>query len=304
MSGTNIRVIIFVLLLSACNESEIQISKPLDNSSRIKALSAGSTSGSFSNKNIALYKAEYLASSEYGNVGRTVYYKNVGQKRLEADFAPGASLDGNDEISYYVDPSRPSDELQVASTTAAIDGAMSSWDAVKCSTLGINKILPEANSETGFISSLYGFGGNEYYVADIVHCGWMPGEFFDTIDENGSTFILGVTFTIISTDDNGVPLDVDQNGLLDVAWREIYYNDAFSWSIGGGDYDVATIALHEAGHGLSQAHFGKAFFNNRTEELQFSPRAIMNASYSGVQQEIQHTDLAGHCSNWASWPSK
>jgi hypothetical protein len=304
MSGKNIGIIIVILILSACNNSEMQYSKPFDDSPRLKALSIKSSSVSLGKKGFVLYKAEYLTSSESGNVGRTIFFKNVGQKQLDADFTPGSSLDGKDEISYYVDASRPSDDLSVSSTTTAIDGAMDSWNEVECSSLGIYKISDEGKAGTGFISSQFGFGGNENYVADIVHCGWMPGEFFDLVDENGSTYILGVTFTIISIDENGVPSDVDHNGVLDVAWREIYYNDAFAWSLGGSEFDVATIALHEAGHGLSQAHFGKAFFNSHNEKFQFSPRAIMNASYSGVQQDIQHTDLAGHCSNWASWPTK
>ncbi len=63
------------------------------------------------------------------------------------------------------------------------------------------------------------------------------------------------------------------------------------------------MALHEAGHGLSQAHFGKAFRSGGNGKLHFSPRAVMNATYSGVQTSIDQTDNAGHCSNWASWPN-
>lgn len=305
MSGSTIGVVVVMLLLSACDNSEI-ITKPIDESPvRIKALSIESSSaGRLKNVNVALYKADYLTSGSSGYPGRTVYFKHVGNKQLAADFVSGLSLDGSDAISYYVDSSRPSDDLPLAVTTVALDAAMNTWDEVQCSALAVTKVSNEANTTSGYISELYGFGGNANYVADVVHCGWMPGDFFDIIAENGSAYILGVTFTIISTDENGVPLDVDSNGILDVAWREIYYNDAFAWTSGGGDYDVETIALHEAGHGLSQEHFGKAFFNSRTEKLQFSPRAIMNASYGGVQRDIQHTDLAGHCSNWANWSAE
>jgi hypothetical protein len=118
----------------------------------------------------------------------------------------------------------------------------------------------------------------------------------------GSTFILAVTFTIIFTDDDGNPVDTDNNGKVDVAWREIYYNDAFDWA-DGAHYDVETIALHETGHGLSQEHFGKAFTTNANGKLHFAPRAVMNAAYSGIQTEILSSDLGGHCSNWSSWPN-
>ena len=72
------------------------------------------------------------------------------------------------------------------------------------------------------------------------------------------------------------------------------------WNI-GSTYDVETIALHEAGHGLSQAHFGTAFIDNGSGQLHFAPRAVMNAAYSGIQNSIDQTDNAGHCSIWANW---
>ena len=158
------------------------------------------------------------------------------------------------------------------------------------------------NDKYAFISELFGFRGSYDYVADVVHAGWMGGGFFDLLAREGSTYILGVTFTIIFTDDAGNPTDIDNNGKLDVAWREIYYNDAFRWA-DGRHYDVETIALHEAGHGLSQAHFGQAFLDAGTGDLHFSPRAVMNAAYSGIQTAITETDNAGHCSNWAGWPN-
>lgn len=152
------------------------------------------------------------------------------------------------------------------------------------------------------VSELLGFGGSFDYIADVVHAGWLPAAFFDLIAPEGSTFIFGVTYTIIFTDDDGNPVDTDNNNKLDVGWRETYYNDAFPWA-DGAHYDVESIALHEAGHGLSQAHFGKAFRNNGNDKLHFAPRAVMNAAYSGIQTEINGSDNGGHCSNWASWPN-
>ena len=88
-----------------------------------------------------------------------------------------------------------------------------------------------------------------------------------------------------------------------MALSEIYYNDEFSWN-DGDQIDVETVALHESGHGLGQAHFGTLFQINRTGRYQFAPRAVMNAGYTGIQTEITRTDKAGHCSNWASWPRR
>lgn len=105
--------------------------------------------------------------------------------------------------------------------------------------------------------------------------------------------------------------DDDNNGKYDVWFREIYYNDEFSWAVDGDHIDVETVALHEAGHGLSQGHFGKGFRSGNYDtgspkgnfKFHFAPRAVMNASYTGIQTTIGKTDKAGNCSIWAEWPN-
>ena len=289
----------------ACEkENDVESLQPVDDSPVFMTLPARDQSSGRESTNTpyAIYSAQYLASAESGQVGRTVYFNDVGNKQLEEDFVPGLSLDGTDDISYYIDETRPSEELPVAVTSAAINRAMQTWEGVECSTLGLTRIPSDPNISTGFVSALLGFGGSFDYVADLVHAGWLPAEFFDLLAPDGSEFILAVTFTIIFTDDQGNPVDTDGNGKVDVAWREIYYNDAFAWA-DGDDYDVETIALHESGHGLSQGHFGKAFRTNSNNKLHFAPRAVMNAAYSGIQTQIKGTDNGGHCSNWASWPA-
>jgi hypothetical protein len=53
---------------------------------------------------------------------------------------------------------------------------------------------------------------------------------------------------------------LNEGGVLEVAFRETYYNDAFPWADDGTiDIDVAAVAIHETGYALSQAHFGKIF---------------------------------------------
>ena len=286
----------------ACeNQESAQHATPLDDSPVFMQLERSHSNGRTAEEGkFAVFSAEYLTSEESGQIGRTVYFNNVGNKQLTADFVPGASLDGSDNISYYVDQKRPSADLAVSATSAAIVRAMTTWDNVSCSNLGLNQVPSNPGITTGFVSALLGFGGSLGYTADLVHAGWLPKQFFDFLAPQGSTFILAVTFTITFTDDEGNPTDFDNNGKADVAFREIYYNDAFTWKI-GTTYDVETIALHEAGHGLSQEHFGAAFASPGNNKLHFSPRAVMNAAYSGVQTEIGATDNAGHCSNWASW---
>jgi hypothetical protein len=290
-----------LVTLSCQNEDTTKKLKPIDDAPIFMTLPAGGARSASANK-YAILSAEYITTGESGQVGRTIYFSNVGNKQLAADFVPGASLDSTDDVSFYVDPKRPSADLPVAATTAAIVQAMQTWDNVTCSDLGMYQVPSNPAITTGFISAVLGFGGSDEYVADVVHAGWLPAAFFDAIAPEGSTYILGVTFTIIFTDDDGNPTDIDNNKKSDVAWREIYYNDAFTWRI-GNHYDVETIALHESGHGLSQAHFGKAFADGGSGKLHFAPRAVMNAAYSGIQTTINQTDNGGHCSIWASWPN-
>jgi hypothetical protein len=102
-----------------------------------------------------------------------------------------------------------------------------------------------------------------------------------------------VTFTLIFVDENEQPVDSNGDGRID--------------SGGSPLVDVEAIALHEAGHGLGQGHFGKLFFDGRgTQEpslqhLHFAPRAVMNALYWETMREPRAADKATHCENWASW---
>ncbi|MCP9236836.1 hypothetical protein [Lewinella sp. JB7] len=252
-------------------------------------------------RSVTVAMAEYITAADSDEMGNTVFFNNRGNKQLSFDFVPGQSIDGTDAISYYVDETRPSDDVPVEVSTDAIVRSMDTWNDVTCSDLSMFRV-PNNGRATGFYSFLFGFGGSLDYVADVVHNGWMPAQFFDRIAPNGSRSILGVTFTLVFIDNNGNILDEDNDGKGDVAWREIYYNDRFNWSDGSG-IDIETVSLHEAGHGLSQGHFGKAFRTNKNGKVHFSPRAVMNATYSGLQTEIDGTDNGGHCSNWGSWPN-
>jgi hypothetical protein len=291
-----------IFMMLACQNEEVtQNLKPIDDSPIFMEFPRSTSNGRLASKSkYAVLSAEYVTAQESGQVGRTIYFMNVGNKQLSADFVPGLSLDDTDNISFYIDQNRPSADLSTAQTSGAIRSAMQTWNGVVCSDLGLYEVPFNPAISTGFVSLLLGFGGSEDYTADLVHAGWLPAAFFDAIIPGGSGFILGVTFTIIFTDDAGDPTDLDNNGKVDVAWREIYYNDTFTWRI-GNHYDVETIALHEAGHGLSQQHFGSAFTDSGNESLHFAPRAVMNAAYSGIQTSISETDNAGHCSNWANW---
>ena len=244
--------------------------------------------------NATLYMAEYLTLSSSGEIGRTVFFSNVGNKQLSLDFLAGDPRSiGGDLTVFAIDPvdGATSSGLSPAVTEAAIDRAMATWDNLNCSDPLFAKNI--VNEDIGVVEAIFGFGGSFSFFGDIQHAGFMPAGFFDFLF--GPNNILGVTFTFIWTD------DLNADGIPEVAFREIYYNDRYSWA-DGGNIDVETVALHEAGHGLSQAHFGTAFLSPGNGALHFSPRAVMNAGYTGVQTTITATDNAGHCSNWANWP--
>jgi hypothetical protein len=246
---------------------------------------------------------EYITVAGSDEAGATILQKDVGNKQLTADFVPfdarraGWSGPGQD-ITYAVDQTGDAvpvlGGLAAAQTDAAIDRAMGTWADVNCSVLPITR-NPDFGIDIGVVAFLNGLGGSGFVVADVQHAGFR--------DINFAGGILGVTFTFVWIDDAGDPTDIDNNGKADVAFREIYYDPSFPWADNGvANVDVETVAVHEAGHGLSQGHFGNIIIRNNGQ-FTASPRAVMNAAYQSPFRVLRGTDIGGHCSNWAQWPN-
>lgn len=263
--------------------------------------------------NLRLEKMETLGAEE---AGVTFYFKELGNKQLLDDFAPNDPRNGtNTMVPYIIDglEQGTASGMTAGETLGAIQSAMETWDRVSCSSglyIPMEGIYP---FDIGFVQYLEGFGGYPGYLAGgITFGGILPPAFFDAIGgPGGGNGILGVTFTFIWLDDvSGEPSDINGDGKNDVAIKEIYFNDHFYWvdnpddQLGSGGYDFETVVLHEAGHGLCQAHFGKAFRSKGNGTLHFSPAALMNPVYSVGRREVAKTDLAGHCSIWADWPQQ
>jgi len=245
--------------------------------------------------NYRLEYAEFLTDADSGDLGQIVFFKDRGNKQLTAHFVPGDPRGGRTNITYTIDQTEGAiDGLTQAQTNAAIARAMTTWNNVNCASIPINAV-GNPGTDIGVIEFLNGLGGSPFFFADITHAGWLPG---GILPPN----VIAVTFTFIWIDGAGNPTDIDNNNKFDVAFREILYNNAFTWRI-NANIDVETVALHESGHGLSQGHFGSAFLTLSNGKLHFDPRAVMNAAYSGIQQTIDQTDNAGHCSIWARWPN-
>jgi hypothetical protein len=218
---------------------------------------------------------------------------------------PRRLADG-DNITYLVDKSdgKTASGLTSAQTEAAIDRAMTTWQAQD--SLDKVRLVKRADSgaDPDIFDSFFGFGGEgNPFVADIVNAGWLPRAFFEAAGgPGGGRGILAFSVTFIFTDDAGNPTDINGDNYLDSALNEVYYNDTFGqrrtdragnpWGINIAlpGIDVETVALHENGHSLGLGHFGPP------------PAAVMNPVYAGIRHTPLSVDEAGMHAIWISWP--
>lgn len=261
---------------------------------------------------IILEKVEILGADE---AGRTVFFKNTGNKQSSYDFVPNDPryLFPGTDVPYWIDGIElgTSSGMTAGETENAIVSTMDTWDAVSCSE-GLGLVYLGTTSENdygdiGLVQFFTGLGGSPLVVTGgIAHAGIVSPVFFDTaLGAGAGTDVIGVTFTF------SYGTDIDGNGKGDTAFSEIYINDNFNFQDAPNDVlfdaeniiDFETVVLHEVGHGLSQGHFGTAFRDSGTGGLHFSPAALMNAGYSVGRRDISVTDEAGHCSNWGVWPN-
>lgn len=240
---------------------------------------------------------ETLTTSE--NQGLTVFALDRGNRQLDHDFIPGLAYVGGATITYAVDTTdNTTGALSQATVEDAFDRAMATWEDAVCSVIPIVEIEDPAG-DVGVVEFILsgGAAGADDAVADITF-----GGFGTIVDLILGPDTLAATFTFTYIDENGNDTDLDGNGKADTAFREIYFVGTWDWMI-DDHYDIETVALHEAGHGLSQAHFGMITLTEANGKVHFSPRAVMNAAYSGIQQRLGKSDLAGHCALWADWPN-
>lgn len=264
---------------------------------------------------IAIAKAELLVSAAAGRDFATTIVANDRTHLTAAQFVendPRRPSPPN-TITYLVDQSDgsalswvtvPGGAIAVlpnAVTEAEIDASMAVWGAMRCNGPLMQKV-PDTGADPDVVDGLV--LGNPALIgtpmADVTHAGWLPGAFFNLLAPQGSSFILGVTFTFVFVDANGDPTDIDGDRHADVAFREIYYNRAIPWGTGGNEsnVDIQSVAIHEAGHALGLAHFGKVFIKNNGT-IQFAPKAIMNAVYVSEDRTIRGTDNGSFCQAWA-----
>lgn len=210
-----------------------------------------------------------------------------------------------EDITYLVDQSdgATASGLTNAQTEAAIDRAMDTWSDDKCFQK-VNLVKrPDTGDDPDITDFFFGYGGfGNPFLADIVHAGWLPKGFFDAVGGPGAGHsVLAINVNYIFRD-GGEPTDINDDGYLDLALSEIYYNDNFGnpsgtrsgypWGINVPQpgVDVETVALHESGHAFCLGHFGPP------------PKAVMNPVYMGMRQKLSSSDHSGFCTVWSAWP--
>jgi hypothetical protein len=244
-----------------------------------------------------------MTSGKSGEAGRTIL-RDDDEVNLETRWVPNDDrrLADGSNITYLID-----DWFRLAngSIDAAppIDNSFETWDSgTGCSDMPIIKRDYLAGTEPNFVLGLFfGFAADPF-LADITTTGFLPGFVFDILEPGGSNFILGVTFTLIFVDENDNPSDIDNDGKVDTALKEVWYNDSFPWSTDGSAIDIETVALHENGHALELGHVGRIFRTEKNGKIHYSPRTVMNASYSGIQRKASGLANVAHCENFKTWP--
>jgi hypothetical protein len=214
-------------------------------------------------------------------------------------------VDQSDGSALTILPSNAVALLPNATTEPIVDQSMARWETgPNCNGPAVVKVN-DTGGNIDVIDNLVLGGAPGSPIADITHGGWLAPAFFNAIaPPNGASFILGVTFTFIFVDQNG-PTDIDNNGMADVAFREIYYNRGVPWATNGSsnNVDIESVATHEAGHAFGLGHFGKVFLTKKgstIDDIKYAPRAVMNAVYVSPFRELTGTDNASFCRVWAN----
>lgn len=231
-----------------------------------------------------------------------------------ARWVPGdvrREADGN-RLTYLVDQSDgdTASGLTNTQTEAAIDRAAQTWAAEDCLAAAPLVKRADTGADPDIIDNQLlplDYEEGDPFLADITFTGWYPIDLFTTWAPSFLGRIIAFSETYIFVDDiTFAPTDVNGDQYLDTALNEVYFNDAFGapngpfagrpWAIdpalGGPEFDVETIALHELGHSLGLGHFGPA------------PLAIMNPAppRSAEPPHTYPSDSSAICSLYASWP--
>jgi hypothetical protein len=298
-----------VLLFFSC-ESYNPAVENISMDSNVKTLAK---SADFSDHVAVLGYAEYLTDPLSGEEGRVEWFqKDLGNGQLTHDFVYGDPRrafynGGNAGITFGVKTGFQSPDANLTNQIGWLYQSVAIWDESTCAdlTLSENPVTPNS---PGVVANFFNTGVIDVNLleADLTQVGFLgAGNLFPP-----GTSTLGVTYTLFWVDGSGNLTDIDGNEKIDIAFREIYYNDQYNWADNGLEgiqpdgtrlFDLPTVAIHEAGHGFSVAHFGNIGVKNGF--LFAKPRTVMNAIYGGTLRSLTGRDDGALCSNWAQWPN-
>lgn len=270
----------------------------------------------YSGHSIVITSAEYITDPLSGQEGGVQWIqRDLGNGQLTQDFVYGDPRraffnGGNPGVTYGIKTAFTSSDANLTNQVFWMERSLTTWTDLTCSSLDLveNAVTPNG---PGVVEVFFNTGVIDINLieADLTQMGFRSAAQFPYFAANPN--VLGVAFTLSWVDENGNLTDIDNNGKSDVAFREIYYNDQFNWADNGLEgrqpdgtriFDFPTVAIHEAGHGLSHAHFGS--IGRQDGVLVARPRAVMNAIYGGFYRELGGRDTGSHCSNWAQWPNR
>lgn len=248
--------------------------------------------------NMRIAVAELLLAPDAPvNVGTTIYADNrtlqLGYVWVQGDPRRG----GRDGLTYLVDESHAYGYTRTSypATTylgGYFDAAFEPWTSLDCNKLDLVRVPDNGTDPSFYDYPALNDGATVYGQADIVEAGWraLP------------QFVLGTSYTWVFVDGNGQPTDINGDGRRDTARNEVWFARGYYWTVNDvPGIDFLSVAIHENGHSIGIGHFGMIFRSNANGQLHFSPRAIMNAAYVSRMQELQGTDEASFCGNYASW---
>lgn len=239
---------------------------------------------------------------------------------VPGDARRSAQSTGTEDVTYVLDLSDLTGDQPAASVEAAMVSSFDTWSGVKTSFLDFVRVADDglnhdfldavpadplvtcATSPFPAIFDVTALAPN----ADVIVGGWLPREYFDCLVPDpagpGGDFILGVTWTF------SFGTDANNDGYVDTALKEQYYNEAFDWVTSGASFlnfaliDIESVAVHENGHAADLGHFGgpppplRLHPNGRI----FSPEAVMNPAYAGGEKRsLLPIDEAGYHTLWA-----
>ncbi len=200
-----------------------------------------------------------------------------------------------ERLTYLVDlEDVPSlDGLPAGAVEAAVDRAVQTWESQSCLRKVPIEKRPDDGGDPDLFDAAFGYGEpTDIRAADVVVAGWLPAPFFEAVVPSGGETVVALSVTFIFVGLDGEPTDADRNGYLDTAVSEIYFNDAFRWTVEGAaaqeSLDVESVALHELGHSLGIGHIN-------------SSEAVMSPVYAGVRTALTYQDHAALCTVWGSW---